>query len=781
MMFRPLLKLLPFKRLFSGGYYQYATIQSSNFTLFRLFWAGGTAVAGYTGYKAIEAKNWFQEKLNQGNELISGLFKFLPEQKNSDGSDNNPMGKPPLIISAETNNESEENAKALTNSVNGNSNEYSQLIRKMIEVRDVLQAAGLQDKLENMPSIIVIGSQSSGKSSVLESLVGHQFLPKGHNMITRRPLELTLVHEPDAKQDFAVLAGGVKLYNFDQVKERIQELNEAVPKEEWISPEPIRLQVHSQNIPDLTLIDLPGYIQVSNKSQPLILKDKISQLCDNYITKNNIILAISAADVDLANSESIRASRRVDPSGRRTIGVITKLDLVEAELATRILRNETNDYPLKLGYIGMVCGPNSKKFKVQEEGGDNFGVDALQKRLVKTLERSMASNLSFVMNTVRDELKETKYQLKVNFNDHCTDEETFLRDFSASCKTRFTKVADGYPRERVRSIIRSSIEKILLDIFAQNFWINRDRHPSEEDIETAVNYLTRHGMGKMASLAILESLKQDLSHSFQEEQRNNPQTINRLKNEMDKQLHQPLASTIDQIENAIRPFKTNDEVLEWEVLEWKRAYHRAVKLLEKESQLCDKENHDLEARIGKKKLQAAARNGLQDKYIHPEATSSLESLVAIRNKAKMIKERLSKIKQSNCSVPDAVTHQSLMQRWFGSKPSPHEYDYEVLGEDKDDLLIRKDPCKCKCPEVFLYLIAERLISSATLYTHEELVKSLEYASGPALTRALPNANDLVKENSLVSRQIQLCKRLAALEKVKVLVAYLEQRHSIQSK
>src|SRR5258708_7613138 len=152
MMFRPLLKLLPFKRLFSGGYYQYATIQSSNCTLFRLFWAGGTAVAGYTGYKAIEAKNWFQEKLNQGNELISGLFKFLPEQKNSEGSDNNPKGKPPLIISAETNNESDENAKALTNSANGNSNEYSQLIRKMIEVRDVLQAAGLQDKLESMPS-----------------------------------------------------------------------------------------------------------------------------------------------------------------------------------------------------------------------------------------------------------------------------------------------------------------------------------------------------------------------------------------------------------------------------------------------------------------------------------------------------------------------------------------------------------------------------------------------------------------------------------------------------
>ena len=780
MIFRPfIIKLLPIRRLFSGGYYPYGNIMSSNFTLFRLFWAGGTAVAGYTGYKAIEAKNWIQEKLDQGNEFISGLFKFLPEPKQPVDCDNNSLEKIPLIISNDSNNENTESV--MPNSANENSNEFSQLIRKMIEVRDVLQAAGLHDKLESMPSIVVIGSQSSGKSSVLESLVGHQFLPKGHNMITRRPLELTLVHDLEAKQDFAVLAGGVKLYNFDQVRERIHELNEAVSKEEWISAEPIKLQVHSPNIPDLTLIDLPGYIQVSNKNQPPILRDKISQLCDNYITKNNIILAISAADVDLANSESLKASRRVDPSGRRTIGVITKLDLVEAEFASRILRNETKDYPLKLGYIGIICGSNSTKMKFNEEGRDSFGVEALQKRLVKALERSLASSLSSVMSTVRDELKETKYQLKVNFNDHCTDEETFLRDFSASCKTRFTKVAEGYPRERVRSIIRASIEKILLDIFSKNFWADRNRPLSEEGIETAVTYLTRQGMGKLASFAILDSLKQDLSHSFHDEQRGNPQTIGRLKSEMDKQLNQPLVSTIDQIENAIKPFKTNDEVLEWEVLEWKRAYHRVVKLLERESQSCDKEKHELETRIGRKKLLTAARNGLQDKYIHPEVISSLESLVSLRNKINIIKKRLSEIRQSNCGIPDAVSRQSLVQRWFGSKPGPPDHDYEVLGEDRDDLLIRKDPCKGNCPEVFLYLIAERLISSATLYTHEELVKSLEYVSGPALTRALPSAFDLAMENLQVSRQIQLCKRLAALEKVKILVAYLEQRHSIQSK
>lgn len=43
------------------------------------------------------------------------------------------------------------------------------------------------------PRFIVIGNQSSGKTSVLEGLLGFDMLPKGQHMVTRRPLELTLV------------------------------------------------------------------------------------------------------------------------------------------------------------------------------------------------------------------------------------------------------------------------------------------------------------------------------------------------------------------------------------------------------------------------------------------------------------------------------------------------------------------------------------------------------------------------------------------------------------
>lgn len=204
------------------------------------------------------------------------------------------------------------------------------LTRKMIEIRSLLQTVGQSETL-TLPSIVVIGSQSSGKSSVLEAIVGHEFLPKGSNMVTRRPIELTLVNSPKAHAEYGEFPalGLGKITDFSQIQRTLTDLNLAVPVEDCVSDDPIQLKIYSPHVPDLSLIDLPGYIQVTSHDQPAELKEKISQLCDKYIQPPNVILAISAADVDLANSTSLRASRRVDPRGERTIGVVTKMDLVD--------------------------------------------------------------------------------------------------------------------------------------------------------------------------------------------------------------------------------------------------------------------------------------------------------------------------------------------------------------------------------------------------------------------------------------------------------------------
>ena len=239
------------------------------------------------------------------------------------------------------------------------------LTKKMIEIRSILQKVGQSSSL-TLPSIVVIGSQSSGKSSVLEAIVGHEFLPKGTNMVTRRPIELTLVNTPESKEEYGEFPdlGLRHITDFSSIQRTLTELNLAVSDAECVSDEPINLTVYSPNVPDLSLIDLPGYIQVVGQNQPLELKQKISELCDKYIQPPNVILAISAADVDLANSTALRASRRVDPRGERTIGVVTKMDLVDPTRGAAILNDK--QYPLRLGYVGVVSKAPQSPGSVQD-------------------------------------------------------------------------------------------------------------------------------------------------------------------------------------------------------------------------------------------------------------------------------------------------------------------------------------------------------------------------------------------------------------------------------
>ena len=105
---------------------------------------------------------------------------------------------------------------------------------------------------------------------------------------------------------------------------------------------------------DLTLIDLPGRISIADSDQT---DDNIKQIDDmirSFITEENtIILAVIPANNDMANADILNLVKQVDPRGHRTIGVLTKLDLMdEGTNALDIL--EGRSYPLKRGYIGVV-------------------------------------------------------------------------------------------------------------------------------------------------------------------------------------------------------------------------------------------------------------------------------------------------------------------------------------------------------------------------------------------------------------------------------------------
>ena len=148
---------------------------------------------------------------------------------------------------------------------------------------------------------------------------------------------------------------GRRFYDFSEVRREIEnETARIAGNNKGINRQPINLKVYSPHVLSLTLVDLPGLTKVPIGDQPTDIEKQTRNLISEYIAKpNSIILAVSPANVDIVNSEALKLARWVDPTGKRTIGVLTKLDLMDhGTNALDILSGRV--YPLKLGFIGVV-------------------------------------------------------------------------------------------------------------------------------------------------------------------------------------------------------------------------------------------------------------------------------------------------------------------------------------------------------------------------------------------------------------------------------------------
>ena len=262
------------------------------------------------------------------------------------------------------------------NTIGNDSLDLPQIVIPATPQRSQDRRASLRDLLTICQ--VVVGSQSSGKSSVLENIVGRDFLPRGSGIVTRRPLVLQLINVPSERDDkpegdevyvphtAASVAGqgewaefhhmpGQKFYDFAEVKKEIEnETARIAGNNKGINRQPMNLKIYSPHVLSLTLVDLPGLTKVPIGDQPTDIEKQTRNLISEYIAKpNSIILAVSPANVDIVNSEALKLARHVDPVGRRTIGVLTKLDLMDhGTNALDILSGRV--YPLKLGFIGVV-------------------------------------------------------------------------------------------------------------------------------------------------------------------------------------------------------------------------------------------------------------------------------------------------------------------------------------------------------------------------------------------------------------------------------------------
>uniref|UniRef100_A0A4W3JA90 Interferon-induced GTP-binding protein Mx-like n=1 Tax=Callorhinchus milii TaxID=7868 RepID=A0A4W3JA90_CALMI len=236
---------------------------------------------------------------------------------------------------------------------------YEEEVRPCIDLIDHLRSLGLEKDL-SLPAIAVIGDQSSGKSSVLEALSGVS-LPRGTGIVTRCPLELKLknVKEKDVWTGFITYNNHrQELTDPSEVEQEIRIAQDIIAgKGVGISHELISLQIEASNVPDLTLIDLPGIARVAVGKQPLNIGDQIKQLIKSFIEKQETInLVVVPCNVDIATTEALKMAQEVDPSGERTVGILTKPDLVDKgteKTVVEIIQNQVVE--LKKGYIVVKC------------------------------------------------------------------------------------------------------------------------------------------------------------------------------------------------------------------------------------------------------------------------------------------------------------------------------------------------------------------------------------------------------------------------------------------
>ncbi|KAM3124580.1 hypothetical protein ACQ2H7_002168 [Candidozyma auris] len=690
------------------------------------------------------------------------------------------------------------------------------LTRQMIEIRNILSAVDPQSETLKLPSIVVIGSQSSGKSSVLEAIVGQEFLPKGSNMVTRRPIELTLVNSPDSASEVAEFPA-LKMFNltdFTQVQKTLFDLNMAVPASECISNDPIQITVRSPRVPDLSLVDLPGYIQVEAADQPTELKQKIRSLCNRYLEAPNIILAISAADVDLANSSALRAAKLADPLGERTLGVITKLDLVEPEKARAILLNRK--YPLKMGYVGVITrAPDSGKssggglfgrkritgyqayvaqqnfeYQFLKDNKEAFigtitGSRNLKKKLMKVLEKSMSASLRPTHLAIQQELEETAYQFKVEFNDRSLTPQMYLANNIDLLKVAIKELSQKFSRNELKALLKNELDQKVLDLLAERYWnkpfdLKGDVYASTEPdlrelsqlssveeesywhkkLDLATSSLTKLGVGRLSTSMLAEAIVTEINNIVDKTQlANHPMAKKAVEDAAKSVLKSKYYSTADQVENCIKPYKYEVEI---EDREWNASRDSAVNLIKEELRQCENVYSALKKSVGGRKLQQIVTyleklNGERKTEIDSDSNETLgfsKTLIERGKYAIFLKERQKLLKMRYSFVKNSKKCKS-----------------------KDN--------KYQCPEIFMDAVSSKLTSTAILFLNVELLSDFYYNFPRKLDEEFfgnlskEQMESFAKEDPKIKKHIELQERKDLLEdamrKIEGILAFQRQK------
>ncbi|KAJ4806429.1 Interferon-induced GTP-binding protein Mx1 [Rhynchospora pubera] len=336
---------------------------------------------------------------------------------------------------------------------------YNDNIRPLLDAVDRLRNLKVTEEGIQLPTIVVVGDQSSGKSSVLESLAGIS-LPRGQGICTRVPLIMRLQSDSNTTKLSMHLEYGGKTVPTSE-HEITAAINTATIEmagaKKGISGRPITLVVKKKSVPDLTLIDLPGITRVPVQGQPSDIYEQISNIIMEYIApKESIILNVLSATVDFPTCESIRMSRQVDQLGERTLAVVTKSDKAPEGLLEKVT---VDDVHIGLGYVcvrNRVGNETYEQARVEEErlfkshpllsqiDKSMVGIPVLADRLTQIQASIIAKCLPDIVKKIDDKLNRSMSELN-------------------SMPQNLSTIADALKALiRIVKLVRESLEKLLI-------------------------------------------------------------------------------------------------------------------------------------------------------------------------------------------------------------------------------------------------------------------------------------------------------------------------------
>lgn len=291
---------------------------------------------------------------------------------------------------------------------------------------DKLRSDGIQYHDIALPQLVVCGDQSSGKSSVLEALSNVKF-PVDTSLCTRFAMELALRRSPESKATAKVIPGKAPLAGRPQrladfrppevglagVPKLIEMAREAMGlgEDHAVCDDVLRLEISGPDLPHLTLVDLPGLIADAQDGEDIQPVEKM--VTDYMENKRSIILAIVSAQNDKQNQRVLRLARRYDPHGDRTVGVITKPDLLKhyrgsgAERSyLNMAKNQDAISKLRLGWH-VVRNPDYQ----EKREGSTFDREEVDREIFSKEPWNELSKWQLGIQSLRDELTKHLFNL----------------------------------------------------------------------------------------------------------------------------------------------------------------------------------------------------------------------------------------------------------------------------------------------------------------------------------------------------------------------------------